>query len=454
MTVIAFVVVAAALGQAPSLSLDPQASVAQVRLEAECARQVSAARLKQDVETLAAFGTRQTLSDTTSTKRGIGAARRWIKDELDRAGATSGGRMKVEMEEFDVPEAKRIPKGGAHLVNVLGVLRGVDEHAAIRRIYIVGHYDSRNAGEMDGTGDAPGANDDASGTAAVIEAARVLADKPLPCTVVFLATAGEEEGLYGATYRAAQASAARELIVGVLNNDIVGDPALDAGGSLADVRVFSEGLPRNPSAERLADIRAASAESDSPSRELARFVEETARVNRLGPAARLVFRPDRFMRGGDHLPFNDAGFTAVRFTSSAEVYARQHANVTEKDGKPYGDVPAFVDGEYLAGVTRVNVATIVRLAMAPPAPENVRIITAELGNSTTVRWSGEHDTRTRSYALVWRETTEAAWTHERVVGLVSEVTVETSKDDHFFGVRAVGEDGYEGVVAFAWQAKK
>ena len=229
---------------------------------------------------------------------------------------------------------------------------------------------------------------------------------------------------------------------------------METGGNAGEVRVFSEGLPRNPSAERLAEIRAASAEGDSPSRELARFVEETGRAKGMGLRARLVLRPDRFMRGGDHLPFNDAGFAAARFTSSSEVYVRQHANVTEKDGKPYGDVPAFVDGEYLAGVTRVNVATIVRLAMAPPAPRDVRIITAVLGNSTTVRWSSEHDPATKSYELVWRETTEPTWTHARDVGLVSETTVETSKDDCFFGVRAVGGDGYKSVVGFAWQAKK
>jgi hypothetical protein len=415
---------------------------------------VSAERLKHDVQTLASFGTRHTLSDAASPTRGIGAARSWIKSELERAAAASAGRMTVAFEEFDVPAGRRIPTGGAHLVNVMAILRGVDEQAAGRRIYIVGHYDSRNGGENDAVGDAPGANDDASGTAAVLEAARALADKPLRCSVVFLATAGEEQGLYGAQYRASRAAAAHEAIVGVLNNDIVGDPAVETGGSRTDVRVFSEGIARNVGTERLAEIRAVSAESDSPSRQLARFVDETGTLCKVGLTPRLVFRPDRFLRGGDHSAFNEAGFAGVRFTSSSEVYARQHANVTEKDGKPCGDVPSFVDGEYLAGVARLNVATIVRLAMAPPTPENVRIITAELGNATTVRWSEAHDARTKGYELVWRATTEPTWTHAKDVGLVGEVTVRTSKDDHFFGVRAVSEEGYASVVGFAWQGKK
>ena len=418
------------------------------------ASSVSAERLKHDVETLADFGTRHVLSDTTSPTRGIGAARNWIKGEFEKSAALSEGRMIVSFEEFDVPEGRRIPKGGAHLVNVVAVLRGSDEKAAARRVYIVGHYDSRNGGEMDATGDAPGANDDASGTAAVLEAARVLAKEKLPCTIVFLATAGEEQGLLGAKFHADQAAARGEAIVAVLNNDIVGDPAVETGGRVTDVRIFSEGVARNPSAEKLAAIRAVSAESDSPSRQLARFVAETGVFYKLGLTARMVFRPDRFMRGGDHSAFNEAGFPAVRFTASSEVYERQHANVTEKDGKPYGDVASFVDAEYLAGVTKLNVAAMVRIALAPPTPVDVRIVTEKLGNETTLRWNGEHDPMTKSYELVWRETTDATWTYAKNVGLVSEITVPTSKDDHFFGVRAVAAGGYQSVVGFAWEGKK
>ncbi len=415
---------------------------------------VSTTQLKYYVESLAGFGTRHVLSDVTSPTRGIGAARNWIKSEFEKSAAGTDGRMSVAFEEFDVPEGRRIPKGGAHLVNVVATLRGSDEKANARRIYIVGHYDSRNGGEMDATGDAPGANDDASGTAAVLEAARVLAKEKLPCTVVFLATAGEEQGLLGAKYHAERAAARGETIVAMLNNDIIGDPCVETGGSKTDVRIFSEAVPRNPSAESLAAIRAVSAESDSPSRQLARFVAETGSLYKLGLTPRMIFRPDRFMRGGDHSAFNEAGFSAVRFTSSSEVYERQHANVTERDGKPYGDVPAFVDADYLASVTKLNIATIVRIALAPPTPVDVRIVTEKLGNSTTLRWSGEHHPMTASYELVWRDTTEPAWSHAKSIGLVSEITVDTSKDDYFFGLRAVSADGYKSIVAFAWEAKK
>jgi len=444
-------------------------------MPAQAAAAVSPDRLKADVEKLAAFGTRHTLSDSKSPTRGIGAAREWLKSELTKAGEKSNGSMTVEFEPFDAPPAERIPNG-AHIVNVVGVLKGTDEDAAKRRVYIVGHYDSRNGKELDATNDAPGANDDASGTASVLEAARVLADQPLRATVVFLCSAGEEQRLYGATYRASQAAAAGEDIVAVLNNDIIGDPATEAGGDPGVVRVFSENVPRNPPAELLAKIRAAGAEFDSPSRQLARFVEETGRdvplipqlkpvrvddtgiTPRLSPPVlpKLVFRPDRFMRGGDHSAFNDAGYAAVRFTTGAEVYDRQHADVTQKDGKPYGDVPAFVDAAYLAGVARLNVATIVRLAMAPPPPKNVRILTGknDLNNTTRFRWSANHDPLTDHYELVWRDTTEPLWTHSKPIGLVSELAVDTSKDNNFFGVRAVSKDGYKSVVSFAMSAKE
>jgi hypothetical protein len=444
MMLISIAVAAMALADVPPQSISPA-------LAKESAAAVSAERLRASVDKLASFGTRHTLSDAASATRGIGAAREWIKSELETAGA----RIAVELESFHVPEGKRIPKGGADLVNVVGVMNGGADGSGDRRVYVVAHYDSRAGWEMDATGDAPGANDDASGVGAVLEAARVLAKQPrLNATVVFLLTAGEEQALLGAHYRAAGASAKAETIVGVLNNDIVGDPAPESGGRTDDVRVFSEGVPRNPSAEALAGIRLNSAENDSPSRELARFVVETAGLDGLAIKPRMVFRPDRLMRGGDHAAFNEAGYAAVRFTSSAEVYARQHADVTKKDGKPYGDVPSFVDAEYLASVTRLNVATIVRLAMAPPPPINVRILTAELGQATTLRWEGSADPKTVSFEVVWRGTTETMWTHAKDVGATYQTTLEQSKDDYFFGVRSVSSDGFKSVVVFAMSGKK
>lgn len=452
---IALIVAALAAPSAQPPAADAGAQMYGVFLAQQCAAAVSGDRMRADVEKLASFGMRHTLGDAQSPTRGIGAARNWIKGEFEKAAAASGGRMAVMMEEFDVPAGRRIPPGGAHLVNVMAVLRGQGPAGAPeRRVYIVGHYDSRNADAMDGAGDAPGANDDASGTAAVIEAARALAPHPLAATVVFLATAGEEQGLLGAQYRASAAAAAGETVIGVLSNDIIGDPGLESGGQDNVVRLFSEGLARNPSAERLAAIRSASAEGDSPSRQLARFVEETGFTYRMLVGTRLVMRPDRLMRGGDHLAFNEAGFPAVRFTSAAEVYDRQHANVTTRDGRPYGDLPAFVKGAYMEGVAKLNVATIVRLAMAPGAPEDVRVVADVPSQKTTLRWTEPRDARAVKYEVVWRDTTEPRWTHAKEVEKGTEATVDASKDDNFFGVRSVSAEGHKSVVVFAWPAKK
>lgn len=410
-------------------------------------------RMHADVTTLAGFGTRHTFSDPDSTTRGIGAARRWIKSEMEAASRAGGGRLRVTFEEFDQPPTARVPTP-VKIVNVVGVLPGTMPEATTRRYYVVGHYDSRNASGRDGAGDAPGANDDASGTAVVIELARVLADARLDATIVFLATGGEEQGLLGAAYHAAQAAARKEDIRGVLNNDIVGDPTGPVGPDgkrLVDrgrVRVFSEGVPRNPNAQTLAEIRNLAAENDSPSRQLARYVHEIGERHQTDVQPMLVFRPDRFLRGGDHLAFNEQGFPAVRFTTVYENFDRQHQNVSQRDGKPYGDVPEFVDGEYLANVARLNAAVLINMANAPSAPPNARLLSRELTNDTTIRWDPSPDLDVAGYEVVWRETTDALWRHSKDVGKVTEVILPFSKDNVFIGVRAYDRDGYKSPVAF------
>lgn len=316
---------------------------------------------------------------------------------------------------------------------------------------------------MDPECDAPGANDDGSGTAAVMEAARVLAGQRLDATLVFLCTAGEEQGLIGAKYHADQAAARGEHIAAVLNNDIVGDPR-GPGGDPATaardrIRLFSEGLPRNPSATDLAKIRSLAAESDSPSRELARFIAEVA--NSEGTAVRpmLVFRLDRFLRGGDHSAFNDAGFAAVRFCEVHEDYKRQHQNVRQEpgpDGKPVrmGDLPEFVDEEYLAEVTRLNVTALVHLANAPSPPADARVITAQLSYDTTLRWSASPEPDVAGYEVVWRDTTSPTWQGVQDVGNATEATINQSKDNCFFGVRAYDKDGFRSPVAFPAAARE
>ncbi len=432
---------------------------------AEVVARVDAARLRRDIDSLAGFGTRHTLSETASATRGIGAARRWIKAELEKASPD----LVVAFEEFDAPASGRLP-GGGRIVNVVATLAGSDAAAASRRYYVVGHYDSRNGDANDASGDAPGANDDASGTAVVIESARVLAglarDQRPRATIVFLCTAGEEQGLFGARFHAEGAKARGEDIRAVLNNDIVGDPygvhhpTAMAGkpgpGVLEEarttVRVFSEGLPRNPSAEQMSRLRSLAGEGDSPSRQIARFVAGVARAESTALRPRIVHRQDRFLRGGDHSAFNDAGFAGVRFTVPHEDYSRQHQDVTERNGQAYGDVAAFVNIEYLADVCRLNVAALWHLANAPDAPKGVRLITASLSNDTLVRWEAAGDAA--GYEVVWRATTEPDWTGVRDSGTATEARLAMYKDDWFFGVRAYDAAGRRGPVSFAGAAEK
>lgn len=384
--------------------------------------EIDPARLKADVDRLAAFGTRHTLSDTTSDTRGIGAARRWIESEMRKAG---GGAVQVTAESHVVhPDGKRVNRD-VDVVDIVGVLPGANPEARARRYYVLGHYDSRCTDPMNATSDAPGANDDASGVALVLELTRVLSKRKLGATVVFLATAGEEQGLLGAKEHAATLKDAD--VRGVLNDDIVGDPA---GGDRRVVRVFSKG------------------DDDSPARALARFALETGEQEHLDVMPEIILRPDRTLRGGDHLAFADAGLAAVRFTASAEDYTRQHEDVRTEKGVAYGDTPEHVDAAYLAGVARANAATLMHLANAPEPPPDARVV-AELSNDTLLRWSPSRDADVAGYEVVWRATTSATWEHVRDLGRATEARLPLSKDDSFFGVRAYDAQGYRSPVAFA-----
>ena len=434
----------------------------------EAMKAVEPARVRGTVERLASFGTRHTLSETESDVRGIGAARRWLDAEL----RSYGGGVRVVSEAFDVPRSARVPEG-AHLVNIYGVIEGTDQAARKRAYLVVGHYDSRVAGTMDAASDAPGANDDASGTAVALEVARVLADRPLEATVIVLCTAGEEQGLLGAKHAAEASEVLRGYeVMGVLSNDIVGDPvpapaaregAVVPRHALADartrVRVFSEGMGRTGDVAALARVRQLAGESDSPSRGLARFIAEVAEKEVTVVQPLLVFRPDRFLRGGDHLPFNERGIAAVRFTTVYEDYSRQHADVGEEVGadgvtRKVGDLAEFVDAEYLAEVTRLNVAAVVHLASAPSVPRDVRVVTAGLATDTTLRWSASPEGDVAGYEVVWRETTAADWEHSTDAGMATEVTIALSKDNYLFGVRAYDRDGFRSPAVFAGAAER
>ncbi len=415
--------------------------------------EISPESVKLDVESLVAFGTRHTLSDTESETRGIGAARRWILKEFEKTALLSGREgdetMRVFFDEHTYgPDQRRVPVK-TNIVNVVAELPGSMPAARHRRYYVIGHYDSRATEALDAASDAPGANDDASGVAVVMELARVMSRHRYDATIVFMATAGEEQGLLGAKLHAQAARERGDNTRAVLSNDIVGDPT-SPGGRVFDkhIRVFSEALPRTLAPEVLVRIRDLGMENDSPSRELARYVAETARQHSLPVQPMLINRTDRFLRGGDHTAFNEAGYPAVRFTIVEENYDRQHQNVRMENGVTFGDLPEFVDANYLANVTRVNGAALACLANAPSAPGNARIVTRDLGNDTVIRWEVAPEPDVAGYEVVWRLTTEHEWSHVQDIGPLTEATLKVSKDNYFFGVRAYDGDGYRSPVTF------
>ncbi len=428
---------------------------------------VAPANLRMYVDTLAGFGTRHTLSDTESDTRGIGAARRWVKAQFERNieghGKVGDATPRVYFDAHTVqPDGRRIPRE-VEVVNVICEIPGSDPASRDRLYYVLGHLDSRASGALDAESDAPGANDDASGVALMIELARVLAKEPLDSTVVLMATSGEEQGLFGARLHAQDALEAGKNIVAVLNNDTVGDPTgvLEGQDGSKEIRVFSEGLPATMITMDESEIgnavrwkRLYGTESDSISRQLARYIADVANLHKTTVQPRLIHRPDRFLRGGDHTPFNELGFAAIRFCETYENYDHQHQDVRIEGGKQYGDLPEYVDENYLADVTRLNALTLIHLTNAPSAPENTRVIIAELTNDTTLRWDPSPESDVAGYEIVWRETTAAEWEKFEDVGNVKEGTVPLSKDNYFFGVRAYDHEGHRSLVSYPRAARE
>ncbi len=433
-----------AAASAAAAPVDPQI--------AALVRQVSAARIRATDEKLVSFGTRLSLSPADpaaiASGRGIGAAREWIKSELEHYSQACGGCLEVKTDSFIQPPATRVPQP-TELVNVYAVLRGADP-AAARRIYLVtGHYDSRNSDTFDAKGDAPGANDDASGTAVSLECARVLSRHKFPATLIFLTVAGEEQGLLGSKHFADLAKQEGWDLEAALNNDIVGGDR-SPGQTENTVRVFSEGIPDTAlsDAAQVRQIRRLGDESDSPSRELARYIAAAGRTYLPGPfAPMLIFRPDRYLRGGDHSSFNQDGFPAVRMTDYRENYNHQHNNVRAEGGIEYGDVLKWVDFDHIAQVARLNAATLASLASAPPPPQRVIIDTRKLENDTTLEWTPSENGDTPGYEVVWRATTASQWEHAKPVGKVTMVTLPISKDNVIFGVRSLDAHGHRSLVA-------
>ncbi|GIE89250.1 M20/M25/M40 family metallo-hydrolase [Actinoplanes regularis] len=412
----------------------------------EILREIDPRRIEATVRRLAAFGTRHTLSAQDDPVRGIGAARDWIHRQLTGHAAASGGRMTVELQSFVQPVSPRVPTPTT-ITNVIATLRG---SVTPERIYVVtGHYDSRATDVLDFTSDAPGADDDASGVAVVLELARVLARRAPEATLVLAAVAGEEQGLYGSDHLAQAYRDAGADIQGMFSNDIVGTGDAHDGSRPAPhtVRLFVEGVPTAETVAEASTRRSVGGENDGPSRQLGRFVGEVAANPQTGMDVRVVWRRDRYLRGSDHVSFLLRGYPAARFTEPRENFAHEHQDVKVVDGVQYGDLVEFCDFGYIARVARVNAATLWSLANAPGTPKGVVIDTTQLTNRTTLRWTLGSEPDLAGYEVLWRETTAADWTDVVAVGKVDTATVDISKDNVQFGVRAVDTSGHRSPAA-------
>jgi hypothetical protein len=411
--------------------------------------EVSPARIEATVRKLASFGTRHTLSDPDNPARGIGAARRWIKAELEGYAKESGGRLIVEEDSFLQPVAPRVPKPTT-LVNLVATLPGDQPGSRDRWLVVSGHYDSIPRPLSDAEGDAPGANDDASGTAVSMELARVMSKYHFDATLVFLAVPGEEQGLLGATHWAEKAKVEGRKIEAMLTDDIVGNT--QGGNGVRDnrrVRVFSEGIPSAETQAQARARRSVGGENDGPSRQLARYLKEAAELYVPNFEVTLVFRRDRYGRGGDHIPFNERGFAAVRLTEPNEDFDRQHQRVEVRDGVPFGDVVDRVDFPYVAQVARVNASLLACLALAPAPPSNLRFGTGRQEYDTRISWKRGDEPDLAGYRVVWRATHLPFWRRGLDFGDVADVVVKgLSKDDVFFAVQAIDRDGNASLPSF------
>lgn len=419
------------------------------------AAEVRAERLQATIARLVGFGTRHTLSETKSDKRGIGAARRWVKSEFEAYSKDCGGCLQIETPAQTFSDGKRIPRP-AEVMDVIAIQRGTSDPDRV--VLVTGHIDSRVSDVMNAKSDAPGANDDASGTAAVIEAARVLSRRRFAATIVYGVLSGEEQGLYGGKVLAEYAKQQGWRVEADLNNDIVGNThGQDGVNDNTVMRVFSEGIKRNPAEptggvkdDGLKDIRYHGGEVDSPSRNLARLLADLAEKELTNFRVRMVYRTDRYGRGGDQVPFLEAGFPAVRLTEAHENYTRQHQDLRVENGVRYGDTIDGVDFDYLAQVTRLDVLGLAVMAAAPAPPEGVDIEGA-VSADTTIRW--QPVAGAVGYRVWWRDTTAPHWQHSRWVGPVTKATLgDIVVDDYFFGVSAVSAEGYASPVVFAGSA--
>ena len=409
--------------------------------------QISPARIEANVRKLVSFGTRNSLSDPDDPSRGIGAARRWIFAELRRCGSE---RLEVAFDEHLVESGPRIPRP-TRIVNVVATLPGTQPESRARTYVVSGHYDSMPSSPVDPGRDAPGANDDASGTAVAMELACVMSRHRFDATLVFMAVAGEEQGLLGSEGYARNARAKGVDIAGMITNDIVGNTrSPDGKVDRSRLRLFAAGVPATGTLPE--DVVAAlrtGGENDLPTRQLARRIQEAAARYVRGLKVEVIWRRDRYLRGGDHFPFLDAGYPAVRFTEPVEDWRHQHQDVRVEDGVRYGDLPEFVDFGYVAQVARVNAAALASLALAPSAPREVEMENLRLEGDTTLRWAPNPEPDIAGYRIVWRATTAPTWQFSRDVGNVTRATlIGVSKDNFSFGLQAYDRDRNHSVATY------
>ncbi len=417
-------------------------------------KDVSPQRVQQTIEKLVSFGTRSTLSvnnpDAATSNQGIVAARNWIKSEFEHISSECNGCLEVKTDTFiEQPKGPkdRIPQP-TEIQNVYAILKGTDPEQAKRVYLVTGHYDSRNSDVMNSTAPAPGANDDGSGTTVSIECARVLSKHKFPATIIFLTVAGEEQGLNGSTHFAKMAKEQGWQLEGVLNNDIVGGNTTpgDTAQNKNWVRVFSEGIPAAATEADLRRIRSVGGENDSASRQLARYVNSVSETYDFGSfVPKLIFRRDRYLRGGDHTAFNESGFAAVRFTEYREDFNHQHQTLRTENGIEYGDLPKFVDFNYVANVARLNAATLAALASAPAPPADVHILTKGLENDSKIEWKPAAGAT--AYEVLWRKTTDADFSDDDMTRTTeTKVDLPDSKDNVIFGVRSVDAKGHRSLI--------
>lgn len=410
-------------------------------------KEISATNLEKYVRDLAGFRTRHTLSPN-NPKEGISASQQYVLNHFKSFEAASGGRLTSFIDTYTIPaDSRRIPTD-SQSGNVMATLKGSDPNDD--RVFIISaHVDSRALDVMNTQIDAPGANDDGSGVAAVIELARIMSQKSFPSTIIFVAVSGEEQGLKGAAYLAEKAKKENWNLAAMLNNDMIGN-SNSSETNINDntrVRIFSEGVPAAETEQMAAIRRYTNGENDSKSRQLARYMKEVGEryVDQL--EVKLVYRNDRFLRGGDHTPFAREGFTAIRVCEMNENYYHQHENVRVENGIQYGDLPEFVDFEYMRKVTGINLASLYSMASAPSEPQSVGIDVRKLSNTSTLRWEAPSKGKAKGYYVLMRETDSSDW-EKKFYTEATTMTIPYSKDNYFFAVQSVGENGHESMAVF------